>query len=85
MNYQQLKDFCNSLTPEQLTQEVFLSGEDQAYKVDGADISTEDQYFDHAEHIGNLKSIKDENPEGWETEIEDYTLVPKGTVSLVQY
>lgn len=83
MNYEQLKIFCNSLTPEQLQQEVYLAQvDDAAIKVESALISEEDEYFDHGDALGNLELIKEENPDDWEDVIADATLCPKGTVML---
>lgn len=83
MNYQDLKDFCNSLTDEQLKQDVYLARtDDSAIKVECAHISEEDEYFDHGTGLGTLEMIKEENPDDWEDIIEDVTLCPKGTLML---
>jgi hypothetical protein len=84
MNYQTLKDFCNSLTEEQLKQEVYLAQVDSnAIKVECCHITERDEYFDHCDSLGTLDEIKKENPDDWEDIIEDATLCPKGTVMLV--
>lgn len=84
MTYEQLKSFCNSLTPEQLQQEVYLAQvDDAAIKVESAHISTEDQYFDHCDGLGTLEEIKAENPDDWEDIVADATCCPKGTVMLL--
>ena len=84
MTYQELKDFCNTLTEDQLKQEVYLSQtDDAAIKIESAVISNEDIYFDHTEELGNLQSVKDDNPDDWEDIIEEATLCPKGTVYLL--
>ena len=84
MNYEQLKAFCNSLTEEQLKQEVYLAQVDDAsIKVESALISEQDEYFDHGDGLGTLEMIKEENPDDWEEIVADATLVPKGTVFLL--
>ena len=83
MNYQLLKDFCNSLTDEQLQQDVYLAQVDSAsIKVECAHITEEDEYFDHTDCWGTLEEIKANHPEDWEEIIEDATICPKGTVIL---
>lgn len=84
MTYEQLKDFCNSLTNEQLQQEVYLTIVDShAERVGCAIITKEDEYFDHGDSLGNLQAVKDENPDDWEDVIVDATVCPKGTVMLI--
>jgi hypothetical protein len=84
MTYEELKTFCNSLTTEQLQQEVFLSIVDShCEKIISCLVSEEDEYFDHGDGLGTLEIIKQENPEDWEDIISDATLVPKGTVYLI--
>lgn len=84
MTYQDLKRFCNSLTTEQLQQEVHLSQVDNsAIKVVSAHVTDEDIWFDHCDALGNLEQIKQDNPDDWEDVIEDAILCPKGTVMLV--
>lgn len=83
MTYEQLKAFCNSLTDEQLKQEVYLAQvDDAAIKVESAIITDRDEYFDHTDGLGGLEEIKEENPDDWEDVITDATLCPKGTVML---
>jgi hypothetical protein len=83
MTYDQLKTFCNSLTPEQLQQEVYLAQvDDSAIKVESAFITDKDQYFDHTDGLGTLEEIKEEYPTEWEDVIADATICPKGTVML---
>jgi hypothetical protein len=83
MNFQQLKDFCNSLTAEQLQQEVYLARtDDSAIKVEAGHITEEDEYFDHTDGLGGLESIKTQFPDDWEDVVADATLCPKGTVML---
>lgn len=77
MNWQQLKDFANSLTAEQLQQEVKAWGENCAYEVVGVEVTTEDLYF-NGEWV--LPFNEFENPE---TEItEDTPCLPIGTIRL---
>lgn len=84
MTYEQLKTFCNSLTPEQLQQEVHLSIVDShAEKVVSAIVTKEDQYFDHGDGLGTLEEIKAEYPDEWEDIISDASLCPQGTVMLI--
>lgn len=84
MNYEKLKQFCNSLTEEQLQQEVYLALVDShAEKVASALVTEADEYFDHGDSMGTLEMIKEENPDDWEDIISDATLCPKGTVMLV--
>ncbi len=84
MNYEQLKTFCNSLTEEQLQQEVYLSQvDDAAIKVERAIVSEDDKYFDHSDALGTLEMIKEEDPDDWQEIIADATLCPKGTVMLL--
>lgn len=84
MNYQQLKEFCNLLTNEQLQQEVyFCKVDDCSIKVERALITEEDEYFDHTDSLGTLEIIKEENPGDWEDIILDASMTPKGTVLLV--
>jgi len=83
MNYQELKDFCNKLTEDQLKVEVWVARtDDTPIKVSCGHISEEDEYFDHTDGLGTLDIIKKENPNDWEDVIADATLVPKGTVML---
>lgn len=84
MTYKQLKDFCNSLTEEQLEQEVYLSQvDDAAISVDGAGVSQEDEYYDHCDGYGTLEMIKENYPDEWEEIIEEASVCPKGTVFLI--
>jgi hypothetical protein len=84
MTYQELKDFCNSLTPEQLQQKVYLSIVDShAEKVVSAIVTKEDEYFDHGDGLGTLEEIKSESPDEWEDIIADAQLCPKGTAMLI--
>lgn len=84
MTYKELKDFCNSLTEEQLTQEVYVARvDDSPVKVESHEITDVDRYFDHTDLIGTLEEIKADNPDDWQDIIEDATLVPAGTVMLV--
>lgn len=83
MNYQELKDFCNSLTAEQLKQEVYLSQVDGiAIRVGCGHITEKDQYFEHSDSLGTLEEIMNENPEDWKDIVDDAALCPKGTVML---
>lgn len=83
MTYQELKSFCDSLTEEQLKQEVYLARtDDSAIKVEYGHISEQDQYFDHTDGLGTLEEIMKEYPEDWMDIVNDSTRVPKGTVML---
>jgi len=82
-NYNDLKSFCDSLTEEQLQQEVYLAlVEDSAIKVESAQVQKEDQYFEHTEPYGTLEEIKNEYPDTWEEVVADCNISPKGTVFL---
>jgi hypothetical protein len=84
MTYEQLKAFCNSLTDEQLKQEVYLSQtDDAAIKIESAIVTEQDEYFDHCDALGTLEMIKEENPSDWEDVIADASTCPKGTVMLL--
>ncbi len=83
-NYQDLKTFCESLSQEQLQQEVHLAiVDDASIKIESAHVSEQDEYFDHCDSLGTLELIKNEYPDEWEDMIEDATICPKGTVFLV--
>lgn len=84
MKYKELKTFCDSLTEEQLSQEVYLAITDsEAHKVTDANVSEKDEWFDHCESMGYEEDMIIEFGENWEEEAEDYTKVPKGTVLLI--
>ena len=84
MTYRELKTKIDSFTESQLNQQIAVfEGDDEVAKlIDSVEISTEDWYFDHTDCLGNLQSIKEENPDDWQDIIDDATLVPAGTVSL---
>ena len=83
-NYQDLKDFCNSLEAEQLKQECGLAIVDQEYvKIESAFVSDEDEYFEDGESLGTLELLKNEYPDEWEEIAESATICPKGTVFLL--
>lgn len=83
MTYEQLETFIQTLTPEQKQQTVavFNSDDELAILPDHGDISEDDQYFDHSDSLGNKEEAL-ESVGGIEADLEDYTLVPKGTVTL---
>lgn len=84
MNYKDLKIFCDSLTEEQLSQEVYLSITDgEAPKVTDARVSQQDEWFDHCDSMGYEEDMINEFGENWKEHAEDYTKVPKGTVLLI--
>lgn len=79
MTYQELKDFCNKLTADQLTQDVYVAREEEAVRVLCGDVSEEDMYYVDGDAVGTLEDFKETDPD-WED--SDFTIVPKGTVRL---
>lgn len=84
MTYKDLKTFCDSLTEDQLSQEVYLAITDgESHKVSCGNVSEKDEWFDHCDSMGYEEDMKDQFGDNWESEAEDYTKVPKGTVLLI--
>lgn len=86
MTYRDLKLFLETLSEEQLNQDVHVVREDEyAGKLEEGVMSDEDIYWDHGDCLGDLKTAK-ETVEGWgkkwEEEAEEFTITPKGTVTL---
>lgn len=62
MNYQQLKDFCNSLKEEQLQLEVKVYGEEETFSQIEAEVLEEDHlYCEDIPELGSFpRSLKNE-------------------------
>jgi hypothetical protein len=90
--WEQLKDFCNSLSDEQLSQNVRVIQEEGSLEIDSASEIGDDHYkFDDEEHSvtksdfdpeydldGRYKTLEEA------IEKEDYVLTPKTNVYLFE-
>jgi len=77
MIWQEIKDFSNTLSEEELKQPVKGWDEDRTYTVKGVERTEEDRYWDGYMHIPS--SAFDSFPEDVD-DVED--ILPKGTVRL---
>lgn len=83
MNYQQLKDFCNSLNEEQLLKDVVICDEDTSVICTGAFCIDEDVYrLDDTDESGPLEELKDLYPNEDLTDLGVRLSATKGTPFL---
>ena len=78
MKWLELKEFANSLSEEQLQQNVILCRDEEYISIDGTDKSDEDLYFECGDD--NVYTLEELMELG--VDIEDYSIIPEGTVSL---
>lgn len=79
MILKELKEFLNTLTPEQLEQQaiIFIGDEEQGHEIDHWNILDEDVYWEHhGDCLGSLEQAKETLGEDWENEKDDLVVAP---------
>ncbi len=85
MTYKDILDKLQTLTPEQLNQtaEVYINDEVDGEIIEDICISGDDLYWtEDYRCVGNLKEVKEQLGDKWESEKDDLLFEPAGTVSF---
>lgn len=87
MTYKELKEFIETLNEDQLKQQIAIWNDNETVSliVDRCEISEEDTYWEHCDCYGNEKMAKayiEGQGDKWEDEKDNFTVCPKGTITL---
>jgi hypothetical protein len=85
MKLQELKDFLNTLSEEQLNQSAwfFEGDETDPVEIDSWEVSEEDIYWEHhGDCLGTLEEAKKTLGENWDSEKDELAIIRKGTVTF---
>ena len=86
MNYEDLKDFLETLSEDQLKQKMMISIEEEPVKLIYPSILTDDIYYDIDDHenCGTIEELKECN--GSDLDINNYKIsFLKGTVLFFEF
>lgn len=84
MKFRELKDKLNSMTDAQLDWPVVIFEGDSEYgsEIDSIDESGDDIYWLDGECYGMIDGVQDAMKDDADLKLEDFTIIPKGTVTL---